>query len=171
MLVSFFFFLSHILSHASRILLFCENPVAICPLSVSVIRHLRSEVMDLFALSAFRWPQPIFWEMISYPHWGQTSPKCLSSSLHFSQKEESWGLGPMGRNCPNWPETTWLDQFSSVQSFSRVRLFATPWIAARQASLWRVLIFIILVAKRQGHGLETQSCAFESQPNGEKQLG
>ena len=26
-------------------------------------------------------------------------------------------------------------QFSSVQSFSRVRLFVTPWIAARQASL------------------------------------
>ena len=26
-------------------------------------------------------------------------------------------------------------QFSSVQSFSRVRLFATPWIAAHQASL------------------------------------
>ena len=26
-------------------------------------------------------------------------------------------------------------QFSSVQSFSCVRLFATPWIAARQASL------------------------------------
>ena len=28
-----------------------------------------------------------------------------------------------------------MDQFSSVQSLSRVRLFATPWIAARQASL------------------------------------
>ena len=28
-----------------------------------------------------------------------------------------------------------LYQFSSVQSLSRVRLFATPWIAARQASL------------------------------------
>ena len=26
-------------------------------------------------------------------------------------------------------------QFSSVQLLSRVRLFATPWIAARQASL------------------------------------
>ena len=26
-------------------------------------------------------------------------------------------------------------QFSSVQSLSRVRLFATPWIGARQASL------------------------------------
>ena len=32
---------------------------------------------------------------------------------------------------------TWTSsvQFSSVQSLSRVRLFATPWIAARQASL------------------------------------
>ena len=29
---------------------------------------------------------------------------------------------------------TWL-QFSSVQLLSHVRLFATPWIAARQASL------------------------------------
>ena len=28
-----------------------------------------------------------------------------------------------------------IHQFSSVQSLSRVRLFATPWIAARQASL------------------------------------
>ena len=27
-------------------------------------------------------------------------------------------------------------RFSSVQSLSRVQLFATPWIAARQASLW-----------------------------------
>ena len=32
--------------------------------------------------------------------------------------------------------TQWFrGQFSSVQSLSRVRLFATPWIAARQASL------------------------------------
>ena len=28
-----------------------------------------------------------------------------------------------------------MSQFSSVQSLSRVRLFATPWTAARQASL------------------------------------
>ena len=32
-------------------------------------------------------------------------------------------------------EPDWLFQFSSVQSLSRVRLFATPWIAAHQASL------------------------------------
>ena len=35
-----------------------------------------------------------------------------------------------------FPTWIWISsQFSSVQSLSRVRLFATPWIAARQASL------------------------------------
>ena len=37
-----------------------------------------------------------------------------------------------------WPNELWLWetwQFSSVQSLSHVRLSATPWIAARQASL------------------------------------
>ena len=33
------------------------------------------------------------------------------------------------------PGNKWILQFSSVQSISRVRLFATPWIAAHQASL------------------------------------
>ena len=32
-------------------------------------------------------------------------------------------------------ELSFASQFSSVQSLSRVRIFATPWIAARQASL------------------------------------
>ena len=31
--------------------------------------------------------------------------------------------------------TSFIIQFSSVQSLSRVRVFATPWIVARQASL------------------------------------
>ena len=36
-----------------------------------------------------------------------------------------------------WPYSSGIDsvQFSSVQSLSRVRLFPTPWTAARQASL------------------------------------
>ena len=34
-----------------------------------------------------------------------------------------------------WEIPCYSVQFSSVQSLSRVRLFATPWIAARQASL------------------------------------
>ena len=33
------------------------------------------------------------------------------------------------------PKARYRLQFSSVQSLSRVQLFATPWIAARQASL------------------------------------
>ena len=35
----------------------------------------------------------------------------------------------------NMPNSLYEIQFSSVQSLSRVQLFATPWIAARQASL------------------------------------
>ena len=35
----------------------------------------------------------------------------------------------------HWNHTALLFQFSSVQLLSHVRLFATPWIAARQASL------------------------------------
>ena len=38
---------------------------------------------------------------------------------------------PLLKQCPYH----WAVQFSSVQSVSRVRLFATPWTAARQASL------------------------------------
>ena len=43
-------------------------------------------------------------------------------------------------NSLDWTKRLWNDmlssvQFSSVQSLSRVRLFVTPWIAARQASL------------------------------------
>ena len=35
------------------------------------------------------------------------------------------------------PDSDWiLDQFSSVQSLSHVRLFETPWIATHQASLF-----------------------------------
>ena len=43
---------------------------------------------------------------------------CLNSFNHFSLSQPFW----------------WL-QFSSVQSLSRVQLFATPWTIARQASL------------------------------------
>ena len=44
--------------------------------------------------------------------------------------------GEVKREWDVWKENmeTYI-QFSSVQSLSRVRLFATPWIAARQASL------------------------------------
>ena len=40
-----------------------------------------------------------------------------------------------GLRQPKLADNFWLFQFSSVQSLSCVRLFATPWIAAHQASL------------------------------------
>ena len=44
-------------------------------------------------------------------------------------------------------------QFSSVQSLSRVRLFVTPWTAARQASLnitnsWSLLLDLGIILRR-----------------------
>ena len=45
-------------------------------------------------------------------------------------------LSPVSRiKCGTGRGGSGVVQFSSVQSLSRVRLFATPWIAARQASL------------------------------------
>ena len=35
------------------------------------------------------------------------------------------------------PSCSWISQFSSIESLSSVRLFATPWIAACQAS-WSI---------------------------------
>ena len=50
-----------------------------------------------------------------------------------SGQEINWWVPP---TYGFYPSKLYLDnQFSSVQSLSRVRLFATPWIAARQASL------------------------------------
>ena len=40
------------------------------------------------------------------------------------------------KNCTCCTYTQWYIQFSSAQSLSPVQLFATPWIAARQASLF-----------------------------------
>ena len=49
----------------------------------------------------------------------------MGSALRCTSQSLSWGRRPV-------PPSV---QFSSVQSLSRVRLFASPWIAARQASL------------------------------------
>ena len=46
---------------------------------------------------------------------------------------ECWIPPKKDNPCPRVKKQQW--QFSSVQSFSRGLLFATPWIAARQASL------------------------------------
>ena len=80
-----------------------------------------------------------------------TLPYCTSLMICFYKLKvcgnPAWS-NAMGINFPTaFSHFVFLCQFSSVQSFSRVRLFATPWIAARQASLsitnsWSLLKFM-----------------------------
>ena len=82
------------------------------------------------------------------PHFSDKNSKlgnvkvCCLQEVEPNSSSLECGLDPM--NCFQWiglknyvtVQLCWLGhQFSSVQSLSRVRLFATPWIAARQASL------------------------------------
>ena len=58
-----------------------------------------------------------------------SAPNCL-----FLMQGYEWSCLTQGRMC-SCPKDSSNFQFNSVQSLSRVRLFATPWIEARQASL------------------------------------
>ena len=91
--------------------------------------------------------------IVSNSLWPPQTVACQASlSLEFS-RQEYWSGFPFSspEELPNpgnepWSPASKADsllfelqgsvQFSSVQSLSRVRLFATPWIAARQASLF-----------------------------------
>ena len=53
--------------------------------------------------------------------------------LNLRKQSLCWLLGDPVKLVKCWGRWAWY--FSSVQSLSRVRLFATPWTAARQASL------------------------------------
>ena len=67
-----------------------------------------------------------------------TSTYCTSLICFYKSKvcgNRAWS-NSMGINFPTaFSHFVFLCQFSSVQSLSHVRLFATPWIAVRQASL------------------------------------
>ena len=58
---------------------------------------------------------------------------CGSQMERLTELEDN--LFSVSLSLENENEISLLSEFSSVQSLSRVRLFATPWIAARQASL------------------------------------
>ena len=59
----------------------------------------------------------------------------IYSKVQFSHSVLSYSLQPHVLQHSRLPRPSPTPQFSSVQSLSRVRLFATPWIAACQASL------------------------------------
>ena len=66
---------------------------------------------------------------LSYVNWASQEACCFACSSH----SDPWTFLPSIFLC--FPFFVFSLQFSSVQSLSRVRLFATPWTAARQASL------------------------------------
>ena len=95
--------------HAPQQLSFCPGAQELQPLSP------RATATDPNAL------EPVLHDERP-PQWEAHTPR-LQSRPHSPQLEKSLH----GNRDPA--------QFSSVQSLSRVRLFATPWTAARQASL------------------------------------
>ena len=71
---------------------------------------------------------------VSHGLWGGSSQMAVGlRSFGFSSGLPWWLTCRTGRSC--WLYTESSVQFSSVQSLSRVWHFATPWTAARQASL------------------------------------
>ena len=69
--------------------------------------------------------------------WLRKKKKKLNSEtgFHSANKIDNYNRGEKRKKEKNHKESTEQVKFSSVQSLSRVQLFATPWIAARQASL------------------------------------
>ena len=71
-----------------------------------------------------------YWSgLLCLPPGDHPNPRITPSSLSLLH----WQEDSLPLSVPGKPYLTY--QFSSVQSLSRVRLFATPWIAAHQASL------------------------------------
>ena len=75
-----------------------------------------------------------------YADAGAELPKALhrSSSLDIFQNNSHWLVPTDEKEIASWVPNrscNWTRQFCSVQSLSRVWLFATPWTAACQASL------------------------------------
>ena len=99
----------------SRVWLFC-HPVDYSPPGSSVHGVFQARILEWVVIASSRgssWPMD--WTCISYVFC--TGRRVLYYLCHLGSP---------------WVHSV---QFSSVQSLSRVRLFATPWITARQASL------------------------------------
>ena len=85
--------------------------------------------INLLTCSTSLWGNCYFY----HPHFTYGEAEAQRSSNLFKVTQLMWG--------ENWILVVWFhslyssDQIKSHQSLSRVRLFAAPWIAARQASL------------------------------------
>ena len=101
------------------------------------------DVQVAVSLPALPWCLDVLWHVVGF--------QCMPAVWLKERISENWKCS----HFTDWKLETWQDmsiahdsvakiwpssdsrsvQFSSVQSLSHVRLFATPWITARQASL------------------------------------
>ena len=72
-------------------------------------------------------------QLTRFPHQGvlKTSPPSKSPGKHLCKKP----LAPVKRSSQGTQDVLSIFQFSSVQAFSHVQLFATPWTVAHQGFL------------------------------------
>ena len=106
------------------------NPIDSSPPSSPVPGILQARTLEWVAISS-PMQQSEKWKEVSQSCQTLSDPMDCSfpgSSIHgiFQARVLEWGAIAFSSLCL---------QFSSVQSLSRVQLFETPWIAARQASL------------------------------------
>ena len=93
----------------------------------SPTRSLKSLLQHHSSKASILWYSAFFMVQLSHPY--MTTGKTIALTVWtFVGKVMSLLFNALSR-------FVIASQFSSVQSLSRVRLFATPWIAARQASL------------------------------------
>ena len=89
------------------------------------------------ALLSMRLPRQEYWSGLTFPSPGNLSDPGITPVSPTLQADPGWATRKLNIKMRFKWKNIWLFkiQFSSVQSLSHVRLFATPWIAARQASV------------------------------------
>ena len=123
-MISGFFLDSLPWTGSSALLWFCVTYLSFSPIPILLraIGVVLDCLQERILMGIGWWLLKVFifrnWELFSNTNF------CLKGQPHF--KKTWWGKSTHRNHSV---------QFSSVQSLSRVRLFATPWIAARQASL------------------------------------
>ena len=129
------FFSKHVLAicgscHLCLSLTLCK-PIGYSPPCSSVHENLQARILEWVAIPVSRgssWPRDRIWVSVLQADSLPSEPSGKRNCTQLVAQTHD-----AGNRVPCSPH--WKGQFSSVQSLSRVQLFVTPWIAARQASL------------------------------------
>jgi len=112
-----------------------ENPYGQCSLSTGFKELSMIELLSTHYTHTMEYYSPL--KRMRYRVGNGTRSRVLAWEIPWTEEPgglQTMGLKRVGYNLATKP-SSYFYQFSSVQSLSRVRLFATPWTTARQASL------------------------------------